>query len=1214
MSFKNLKSVFSDIKKFASTAEKTTQDVIKPETKSMPISPDVKSIEQTNLSDMVSKFSIINPPQEVDNLNDERYPVIPGFNAEFNTPGNTFGDGDIGDSKFIDIVSEFQNRDTSIDPYNGTTVSFTTDTHAFGFTANLNALSDSQFVGVDGDTHTPTTSYYDNIHTRNPLSDTFGGPVNFFDNSGADGFTKTDYSEGNFYTTQFKNITGDSFIKPNSIMDFDSWNVPLNTPFTMTFTNQTTGDTGVDLMAGFMVMGGFGLNLTGTSDTQFKGIAGGDDTSDWQPTTHYYDNVHKRNTISDKFPGPVDFLDNTGADGFTITGNNPVQSVIEQLYTTKFKNISADGTFTKPDSIMDFDSWTVAQGMVQGYSTITFDDQSTVGGLSGINYTSNSKMDGFGLNIGGSDTIDTFYLGIDGGDDTKTWEPTTDYYDSVHNRNPIQVTPFSAGGVTTSTDIVFQSVSFMDSEWIPRFVPFMYEMSDTNYNGLDTVASTFSIPEGSTFNYTDNYSINTDNVTDPFGDGSTAIPGGIENGTLFDPEEFTDNKYPLFENRQVTLLGGNIVDWTYNQFDVLYTDFQTVTENKYTGEQGQIMSLIGLEPEHPSVFLLMPGASGTLQRLYGGYTEPFIVSPIGSSGYGDRTNPKKAATDDLTRMQRFLASQSGAKFVENMNLAASDNKYAPWTYKPGSLLSGIPVLGENVRNRLDEGVLGGAMDSIIQFATGGESVYLKYPEDYVDFEISEGFAQMSKSYLKDEAWGNIGQFKKKVDGTEYGNDEWLQGITPNGEGKSPTFSTRYLSSGYSIVGKDGIKYPTAPVFGNLVNFRDVGDQGSLIQIHTNLSLGGFDSKYSGDSFYEKYLDGFSEKNYSKMFTFVNSVYNVDNSGDDILIDSAGFGVNSEDVGYHDSTSANKDNQARNLARLHQLTPFKSQLDEFGKGKIAIGGAEDDTNLASNASYLQGRISNLARDLTHSSVLGRTILGGANTSGEITTAELSDANTPEIERDKKKLRTLNRQFKNYSKLGFDKIDDIGDGSPVVDINYSQMLEITKESDDWPGSNGRQQQSMSPFERFGNVLPTFDTPEGEEAKPGHPLGDPFTLFGLGTHIKSENLDSNHNDHVLTEVDREIHGMPLYFKDLRDNRVLVFRAYISGLNESYSPSWESETYIGRSEPVYTYTGNEREVGFSLKLVSQTKDELDIIYVFLVLTNIKKISKNIYKNFITK
>ena len=71
-----------------------------------------------------------------------------------------------------------------------------------------------------------------------------------------------------------------------------------------------------------------------------------------------------------------------------------------------------------------------------------------------------------------------------------------------------------------------------------------------------------------------------------------------------------------------------------------------------------------------------------------------------------------------------------------------------------------------------------------------------------------------------------------------------------------------------------------------------------------------------------------------------------------------------------------------------------------------------------------------------------------------------------------------------------------------------------------------------------------------------------------------------------------MPFYFKDLRDNRLLIFRAYITGLNESFSPSWESETYIGRSEPAYVYTGNEREVGFSLRLHSQTADELDRIY----------------------
>tara|TARA_Y100001963_G_C6788243_1_gene454102 strand:+ start:1061 stop:4525 length:3465 start_codon:yes stop_codon:yes gene_type:complete len=72
----------------------------------------------------------------------------------------------------------------------------------------------------------------------------------------------------------------------------------------------------------------------------------------------------------------------------------------------------------------------------------------------------------------------------------------------------------------------------------------------------------------------------------------------------------------------------------------------------------------------------------------------------------------------------------------------------------------------------------------------------------------------------------------------------------------------------------------------------------------------------------------------------------------------------------------------------------------------------------------------------------------------------------------------------------------------------------------------------------------------------------------------------------------GMPFYFRDLRDGSVLFFRAYIEGLTETYSPSWNSTNYIGRSEPVYTYQNSEREIGFTLKLFAQTKDELNAIY----------------------
>ena len=73
---------------------------------------------------------------------------------------------------------------------------------------------------------------------------------------------------------------------------------------------------------------------------------------------------------------------------------------------------------------------------------------------------------------------------------------------------------------------------------------------------------------------------------------------------------------------------------------------------------------------------------------------------------------------------------------------------------------------------------------------------------------------------------------------------------------------------------------------------------------------------------------------------------------------------------------------------------------------------------------------------------------------------------------------------------------------------------------------------------------------------------------------------------------HGMPFYFRDLRDNKIVVFRAYIEGLSETISPSWNSEIYVGRSEPVYSYSSTEREVNFTLKLMAQTKDELNQIW----------------------
>ena len=122
-----------------------------------------------------------------------------------------------------------------------------------------------------------------------------------------------------------------------------------------------------------------------------------------------------------------------------------------------------------------------------------------------------------------------------------------------------------------------------------------------------------------------------------------------------------------------------------------------------------------------------------------------------------------------------------------------------------------------------------------------------------------------------------------------------------------------------------------------------------------------------------------------------------------------------------------------------------------------------------------------------------------------------------------------------------------------------------------------------------------------------GDKMTLAQMitGVTLKSEGittigLDENGmptgdaleitSDRV--NVESIENGMPFYFKDLRDNTYIFFRAFIEGLTENISPNYNPTNYIGRSEPVYTYERAEREISMTLKLVAQTPDELEMIY----------------------
>ena len=97
---------------------------------------------------------------------------------------------------------------------------------------------------------------------------------------------------------------------------------------------------------------------------------------------------------------------------------------------------------------------------------------------------------------------------------------------------------------------------------------------------------------------------------------------------------------------------------------------------------------------------------------------------------------------------------------------------------------------------------------------------------------------------------------------------------------------------------------------------------------------------------------------------------------------------------------------------------------------------------------------------------------------------------------------------------------------------------------------------------------------------------------------------HDKTNVLLNREENGMPFYFKDLRNNEYVFFRAYLEGVSENVAPSWAETNYMGRSEPVYVYERSTRDI--TLKLFAQTSAELEIIYA-----KIKKLTGMCYPQY---
>lgn len=66
----------------------------------------------------------------------------------------------------------------------------------------------------------------------------------------------------------------------------------------------------------------------------------------------------------------------------------------------------------------------------------------------------------------------------------------------------------------------------------------------------------------------------------------------------------------------------------------------------------------------------------------------------------------------------------------------------------------------------------------------------------------------------------------------------------------------------------------------------------------------------------------------------------------------------------------------------------------------------------------------------------------------------------------------------------------------------------------------------------------------------------------------------------------------KDLRNNNLLYFRGFVTGITENVSPSFSPTNYIGRSEPVYMYERADRDISFNLKIHPANFTEQKLMY----------------------
>ena len=185
----------------------------------------------------------------------------------------------------------------------------------------------------------------------------------------------------------------------------------------------------------------------------------------------------------------------------------------------------------------------------------------------------------------------------------------------------------------------------------------------------------------------------------------------------------------------------------------------------------------------------------------------------------------------------------------------------------------------------------------------------------------------------------------------------------------------------------------------------------------------------------------------------------------------------------------------------------------------------------------------------------------------------------------------RGVENYNKLSTSErtaFDDTATTFDPVELN-----------EDYKNTVKDRMRGKSITAGLGKVTNAIQTPISNVKEDGTPISKLGTIKKAPGSVDGDNVDKLN---ITPLLHHEGEGLPdritnnpdfikFMFKDVVNNKYLVFRAIVDGITDSITPDFAEHKFIGRPDKVYTYQGTDRNVTFNFKIYPKTKQELPVL-----------------------